>query len=582
MTKNNPIIECVDLSFQYDAQAAPTLNDVNLSIYQGEKVLIVGQSGSGKSTLAHIFNGLIPHYYGGKVKGKVTVCGMDPTKTPLKVLAEKMGTVLQDSDGQFIGLTVAEDIAFCLENKNASITQMREKVIQAAKSVSIDYKLDAKPQDLSGGQKQRVTMAGVLVEDVDVLLFDEPLASLDPASGRQTIELIDKLHSEHNKTVIIIEHRLEDVLYKNVDRIILFSGGRIVANGTPDEIIASNILTEHGIREPLYIGALHLANEELGETKKQEITPLDKPANVNTFKVKEDVIEVFKNWASKSVELDKPKESILEVENLSFDIDGNFILKDISFKIPKGEMLAICGSNGAGKSTLAKLICGFEKLTTGVIKFNGEDITNSPIARRGKKIGFVIQNPNQMISKVMIKDEINLGLQGLGLSDEEREQRIAKALRICGLNRFKKWPVNALSYGQKKRVTIASIMAIQPEVVILDEPTAGQDWAHYTEIMDFLKTLNEIGTTIILITHDMHLALEYTSRAIVMSNGRILADDTPSNILTNETITKQADLVTTSLYDFAKEHGIEPANNFIDNFIQRDKVWRKEVLKNKI
>ncbi|QPK93945.1 ABC transporter ATP-binding protein [Actinomyces sp. zg-332] len=582
MTKNNPIIECENLSFQYDAQSAPTLHDVNLSIYQGEKVLIVGQSGSGKSTLAHILNGLIPHYYQGKVRGKVTVCGMNPTTTPLKVLAEKVGTVLQDSDGQFIGLTVAEDIAFCLENKSTSIQVMREKVLEAARSVSIEHKLDAKPQDLSGGQKQRVTMAGVLVEDVDVLLFDEPLASLDPASGRQTIELIDKLHTEHKKTVIIIEHRLEDVLYKNVDRIILFSGGRIIANGSPDEIIASNVLTEHGIREPLYIGALHLANEELPENKRQVILSSDKPAHINTFKVKDEIVEVFKNWATQPPQEITPERSILEVENLSFDIDGNYILKDISFKISQGEMLAICGSNGAGKSTLAKLICGFEKLTTGVIKLRDKDITNSPIARRGKKIGFVIQNPNQMISKVMIKDEINLGLQGMGLTDEEREERIAKALRICGLNRFKKWPVNALSYGQKKRVTIASIMAIQPEVVILDEPTAGQDWAHYTEIMDFLKSLNEIGTTIILITHDMHLALEYTNRAIVMSNGRIVADDTPANILTNETITKQADLVTTSLYDFAKEHSIEPANNFIDNFIQRDKVWREKVLKNKI
>lgn len=576
--KKNPVIEFENLSFQYDAQSAPTLTDINLSIYQGEKVLIVGQSGSGKSTLAHIINGLIPHYYTGEVKGKVQVCGMNPVKTPLNVIAKKVGTVLQDSDGQFIGLTVAEDIAFCLENTNTPLPLMRENVLEAAKSVSIEHKLDAKPQDLSGGQKQRVTMAGVLVEDVEILLFDEPLASLDPASGRQTIEIIDKLHTEQQKTIIIIEHRLEDVLYKNVDRVVLVAGGKIIANGSPDEIIASGLLANNGIREPLYVGACALANEELPEDKKQVITVNDHPGNVFTFNAKNEIIQIFKQWANQTPLKPAPKETILEVENLSFDIDGKYILEDINFKIHKGEMLAICGSNGAGKSTLAKLICGFEKLTTGTIKFNGEDITDSPIARRGKKIGFVIQNPNHMISKTMIKEEIGLGLQQLDITEQERQERIDKALKICGLNRFKNWPINALSYGQKKRVTIASIMALQPEIVILDEPTAGQDWAHYTEIMDFLKQLNDIGTTIILITHDMHLALEYTSRAIIMSSGRIIADDTPANILTSEEITREADLVTTSLYDFAKRYGIEPANNFISNFIERDKIWRKNIL----
>lgn len=580
-SKNKPIIEFKNLSFQYDAQSKPTLKNINLSIYQGEKVLIVGQSGSGKSTLAHIINGLIPNYYSGEVKGSVTVCGLNPVITPLNVTAKKVGTVLQDSDGQFIGLTVAEDISFCMENECVSKEEMKRKVLQVAQSVSIESKLSSSPQDLSGGQKQRVTMAGVLVEDVDVLLFDEPLASLDPASGRQTIELIDEIHKKENKTVIIIEHRLEDVLHRNVDRIVLVSKGEIVFDGTPAEIIASGILPENGIREPLYISAMHLANSQLEHENKQLITSEQNPETVDSFVVDEQLISVFKQWACDDIKPFSENKIILDIRDLSFDIDGTFILKNISLKIRKGEMLSICGSNGAGKSTLSKLICGFEKLTSGTIFFDGEDITDVPIARRGKKIGFVIQNPNQMISKTMIYDEINLGLKHLGLSKEEADKRIAKALQICGLYRFKDWPLSALSYGQKKRVTIASIMALQPEIVILDEPTAGQDWAHYTEIMDFLRKLNDLGTTIVLITHDMHLALEYTNRAVVMSNGTIIADDTPANILTDEKVTKAADLVTTSLYDFAKKHGIEPASNFIHNFIQHDKVWRENILKNK-
>lgn len=577
-TNQKPIIEFKDVTFQYKVQSKPTLKNIDLTIYEGEKVLILGQSGSGKSTIAHLINGLIPHYYEGEVKGQISVCGLDPVSSRLSEIARKVGTVLQDSDGQFIGLTVAEDIAFSLENNCCGNQEILDKVNQAAEMVSITSKLDCAPQDLSGGQKQRVTMAGVLVEDVDVLLFDEPLASLDPASGRHTIQIIDDLHRQYNKTVLIIEHRLEDVLFKQVDRVILVANGTIIANGTPDQIIASGLLIQNGIREPLYIGAMRLANKELSGSDELVLQPQDNPAYVNQVQVPQQFVQVFKQWANQKPVEHKHDKPLLQVQDLKFDIDGNEILKGISFQINQGEMLAICGSNGAGKSTLAKLICGFEKLSAGKIFLSGNDITDVPIARRSKNIGFVIQNPNQMISKTMLKDEVGLALENTDLSQEEKDQLINRALKVCGISKFRNWPLNALSYGQKKRVTIASILVSKPEIVILDEPTAGQDWAHYTEIMDFLRELNDAGTTIILITHDMHLALEYTDRALVVSDGQIIADDTPANILTNEAITKRADLVTTSLYDFAKRYDITPANVFIDNFIEREKVWRESIL----
>lgn len=578
------ILSLKNLSFQYYAQAEPTLHDLNLEIYPGEKVLILGQSGSGKSTLAHLINGLIPHYYKGEITGEISLYGQDLTQSSLVDISKKVGTVLQDSDGQFIGLTVAEDIAFCMENACVPQNEMYQRVEKAARAVGIAHLLTETPQDLSGGQKQRVTVAGVLVDEVDVLLFDEPLASLDPASGRQTIELIDHLHKDLKKTIIIIEHRLEDVLHRDVDRVILMSEGRIVANTTPDELLASGILPEHGIREPLYISALRLAGSE-NISQNSQVTGVkasDLPASVETITPRAELIATCQDWAKENLSPYSPQETLLEVSGLDFSIDGKQILKNINFTIPKGQILSICGSNGAGKSTLSKLICGFGKIDSGKITLANEDITDWHIARRGEKIGFVIQNPNQMISKTMIIDEVALGLANLktelNLSRAEKDQRIEKALKTCGLWKFRNWPVSALSFGQKKRVTIASILVSDPDIIILDEPTAGQDWAHYTEIMDFLRTLNQSGKTIILVTHDMHLALEYTQRTVVMHEGQIIADDTPARILSSQTITEKANLVTTSLDRFARRFNISPIEGFITAFIEREQKWRQKVL----
>lgn len=564
-----PIIEFKDFSFKYNVQANPTLKNINLTIYEGEKVLIVGPSGSGKSTISNAINGLVPFKYEGEISGSLKINGKETKNLSIAELSNIVGTVLQDPDGQFIGLTVGEDIAFKLENDCVELDVMRKKVMEAAKMVNIEEHLSSSPHRLSGGQKQRVSLGGVIAAESDILLFDEPLASLDPASGSMAIELIDKIKNESNKTVIIIEHRLEEVLHCLVDRIIVVNNGEIVSDSTPRELLCTDVLKENGIREPLYLTALKYA----GCTIEKDLK-LENVAELNYEKCSENIHKWFNNI--NECEKNHIDDPILEVKNITFKYNNNKeILKDVSFKINKGEMVSIIGRNGAGKSTISKLICGFYKPAEGSILFKGRDIKKDTIKERAEKIGMVMQNPNQMISKTMIFDEVAFGLRIRNYSEEEIKEIVYNTLKICGLYKFRNWPISALSFGQKKRVTIASILAINPEVIILDEPTAGQDFRHYTEIMEFLKELNEKGVTIIMITHDMHLMLEYTDRAIVLSNGRKLKDDITAEILTDEEVIREANLRETSLYTLALKCGIKDPKKFVKKFIEEDRRIRK-------
>lgn len=564
--EKKPVITFENFSFQYFSQAEPTLHDINLTIYGGEKVLLVGPSGSGKSTLGHCINGLIPFSYRGEMKGSVKVAGLETREGNLFELSKKVGTVLQDSDGQFIGLTVGEDIAFSLENDCVEEKEMKETVQKVADMVDMGKLLKSSPFELSGGQKQRVAFAGVMVDDVDVLLFDEPLANLDPATGKTAIDLIDRIQKQSQKTVVIIEHRLEDVLYRHVDRIVVVAEGRIVADMTPDELMATQQLSELGIREPLYVTAMKYAGIS--------ITPQMRAGQLQTLVIDDEIRRKIQAWCEKPVPTGRPAgEEILAVKHLSFQYTkSRKILQDVNFSIKSGEMVSIVGTNGAGKSTLAKVICGFVTEDEGEILFEGKSLKGQTIKERSQYISYVMQNPNQMICKPMIFDEVALGLRIRGeLSEEEIREQVEHALKICGLYPFRKWPVSALSFGQKKRVTIASMLVMNPKVLILDEPTAGQDYRHYTEIMEFLKELNQQGVTIILITHDMHLMLEYTPHAIVINGGKKIGDSTAVDILTNEEIANAASLKLTSLYEFGLKLGLEDPQGLVQHFIDYER-----------
>ena len=567
--KKSPVISFKDFSFQYRAQKKPTLTGINLDIYPGEKVLIAGPSGSGKSTLAGCINGLNPFSNPGECKGTLTVDGVDAPHSSIFELSAHVGTVLQDPDGQFIGLTVGEDIAFALENSCTPQDEMHAITRHAAELVGIENHLDYAPHELSGGQKQRVSLAGVMVDQVKILLFDEPLANLDPAAGKQAIELIDEIQKKTGTTILIIEHRLEDVLWRNVDRIVLVNGGTILADLTPDELLSTSLLSDNGIREPLYVTAMRYAGIEITKEKK--------PAHVDSVVLDGTDRKKLKEWfeAQPLPKDEGEREKLLEVKHLNFGYTkGQQTLRNVSLSIDKGEMVSIVGRNGAGKSTFSKLICGFEDPDSGEVMFHGKDLLKENIRHRAKYIGYVMQNPNQMISKTMIYDEVALSLQKAGLPDAEIRQKVEDTLKICGLYPFRNWPVSALSFGQKKRVTIASVLVQDPELIILDEPTAGQDFKHYTEIMEFLRKLNERGVTVVMITHDMHLMLEYTPRALVFSDGQLIADRRASEVLCDPELIERAALKETSLFTLANQCEITPPEAFVERFIGEDREVR--------
>ena len=559
------MISFKNFSFKYNNVVDKTLKNIDLTINKGEKVLIVGPSGSGKSTLSHCINGLIPFSYNGEIEGELIIDNIKPYEESLSDVSKKVGTILQDQDSQFIGLSVGEDVAFNFENNAMPLNEMKVKVIDALELVNMVDFINHSPYELSGGQKQRVSLAGVLGSDAEVLLFDEPLANLDPASGKEIMQLINDIHEKTNKTIIIVEHRIEDVLEQPFDKVIVINKGEVQGFGTPDEILKSDLLKNNGLREPLYLEAMKLAGCDIsGSENLKDLNNIDEKNK-----------EVLKNWFNNETSNKDSiikEEKILEVKNLAFSHDGiKNTINDVSFHLNKGEILAVLGNNGAGKSTLCRLITGILKPQKGSIFLNNQCIDSWSIKQKGSSIGYVMQNPNQMISQHMIKDEVALGLKCRNYSKEEIDKKVEEVLKICGLYPYRNWPVSALSYGQKKRVTIASILAINPQVIILDEPTAGQDYKHYTEFMEFIKELSAQGISIILITHDMQLTLEYCHRAVVLSGGEKIADDKPSNILTDENIIKKANLKETSLSTLAKSIGIANTNDFVQFFIDLER-----------
>ena len=567
-----PIIEFKDFSFKYNSQAEPTLKNINLKINKGEKILLAGPSGSGKSTIGRCLNGLIPNINQGEVKGKCLVNGKDITSTSLFDFSFTTSTILQDADSQFIGLTVGEDIAFALENDCQPKDKMHQTVNQWADELKIKELLTQSPQSLSGGQKQIVALTGVLVDESPILLFDEPLANLDPASGLKTMAIIDNIQKELNATVIIIEHRVEEVLSQPIDRIILVNEGTIVADQPTNQLLHSHTLEKIGVREPLYLKALTAADVNLSSIKEVD--------QISTLPVSEKISDKLAAWTKQAKITKKEADNLplLKLDHVGHQYSKNqpYPLKDVSTTINQGDFISIVGQNGAGKTTLCRTICGFIS-NEGKITLKDQNLSDLSIKERAEKIGYVMQDPNQMISQKMIFDEIALGLRLRNVDEETIKQKVDQTLKICGLYPFRHWPISALSFGQKKRVTIAAILVLEPEIIILDEPTAGQDWKTYTEIMSFLKHLNTIGKTIIIITHDMHLMLEYTSRSLAFAKGKLIADTTPIELLTNQALIKEASLKRTSLYDLAKHYNLPDPNKFVQAYINFEQQnWKDE------
>ncbi|MED1411087.1 MULTISPECIES: ABC transporter ATP-binding protein [Bacillus] len=556
-----PIISFEQFTFQYGHAAQPTLKDITFRIYPGERVLIAGRSGSGKSTLAHCINGLIPFSYEGISTGNILIAGKDPREGSIFEQSKLVGTILQDQDSQFIGLTVEEDVAFSLENECVNQKEMKRIVTDSLKKVNMQDFHAQSPHELSGGQKQTVSLAGLLTTNADILLFDEPLANLDPTSSLNTIDRIKGIHEKYNKTIVIIEHRIEEILKLDLDKIILIDEGEVVAIGSPDKILSSNILPNIGLREPIYIEALKKLNFV---NNNDMLFPIENLCNKK-------VNSVIKNWMQKQVSIKNTHKNreVCQIENLSFSYNNKHTaLEDINLSIGEGEIVALLGHNGAGKSTLAHSLIGINKTKNGRITFAEENINTWSIRKRGEVISYVMQNPNHMITQRTVLEEVSFTLKLKKVSKEEINSRVEGILGICGLYPFRNWPIQALSYGQKKRLTIASVLTTNPKLIILDEPTAGQDYYHYKQFMSFIRKLAEKGISFIFITHDMNLALEYANRAVVLHKGKIIADNTVSAVLGDQETLQRANLREISLIKLAKLSGIPSPEMFVKLYIE--------------
>jgi energy-coupling factor transport system ATP-binding protein len=575
-----PVVQFEGFSFQYKAQKNPSLAGINLAVYEGEKVLILGSSGSGKTTLANCINGLIPFSYPGTITGSCKVNGRETRELSVFELSRDVGTVLQDSNAQFVGLSVGEDIAFSMENNCVDRETMRKRVRENAETVDMGPFLAAQPFNLSGGQKQKAALGGVLGEETRIFIFDEPLASLDPKTGAAAIDLIDRIARNDGgprRTVIIIEHRLEDALFRPVDRVILVDRGGIAADMSPAEILQSGVLGEKGIRLPLYISALKYSGCDL--------SAIPALADINALELGPENREKLRGFSPLPACPPDPGgeknagDEIIRADGVSFSYETagggrRPAVENASFTISRGERVAFIGKNGAGKSTMAKLICGICRPQKGAIYLEGEDYRKLTIKEIGERAGYVMQDPDQMIVKDSIKDEVELALRLRRAGDALIAERGARALEACELYRMRNWPVSAVSYGQKKRVTVASVLALEPEILILDEPTAGQDYRHYMEIIGFINRLNEqYEKTIIFITHDLHLAIENTDRALVFAGGKIIADGDIFSILADKRIVEEANLKATSLHVLAEKADL-PAEDFTRRYIRHEKAGR--------
>ncbi|QIB70660.1 ABC transporter ATP-binding protein [Aminipila butyrica] len=556
------MISFKNFSFRYHNLDESTLTNIDLEIQPGEKVLITGKSGSGKSTIAHCINGLIPFNYKGEMSGQILVDGIVPSQASLFEMGGHVGTIMQDQDCQFVGLSAGEDVAFAFENDCMPVSEMRQRVDKALRQVGMLEQKTVTPQNLSGGQKQKVAIAGILALKAPILLFDEPLANLDPASGQRAMETICQLNEQEDKTILVIEHRIEEVLEHGFDRVIILEGGGIAFDGTPDELLAGGQLTQLGLRQPLYVEMLKLCGAEL--TAADQIADLNHALPFKELVVSQYLADTFKKK-------DIQREELLRLQGVCYKYykEDPYVIEDVSFQVKKGEILAIVGNNGSGKSTLLKTIAGIAKYQEGSMFYQGECMDKWSAGKRASAIGFVMQNPNHMITKNLIFDEVAFGPRNLGMKEDEVNERTAGVLKTCGLYAFRNWPAASLSYGQKKRLTIASILSMGPKLIILDEPTAGQDYTSYREFMNYLTQIREMGTAIIMITHDMHLALEYADRGVVLSGGRIIAQDTMDKILSDPSLIQKANLKHTSIERMGRLYEVEDLSSFIAYFTRR-------------
>ena len=520
----NSIIKFEDVSFNYENSKRKVLNNINLDIKEGDFVVITGPTGAGKTTLCEMMNGIIPNFVKGNLTGKVTVDGMDPTKTQVATMAQSVGLVFQDPNTQLFGMTVEEDIAFGATNLGYDYTECMKRVDRSVQDLNLEALLSRKPMELSGGQKQSVAIAGIYAMLPKIIVCDEPTSMLDPIGKSNIFSLVKDINKKYGITVVLVEHVMSEVV-RHADKVIVMDRGSIVLQGSVGEVFSQvDKLNELGLNVPQSI-ELSMKLKEAGYVPKVSLITDDVIDQLKDMQPKRPVVSAKKETAA--VE----KETIIDVDDLVFSYLGDSNQVDhVDLQFKKGDFVAIIGQNGAGKTTLCRSIIGLLKPTSGTIKVAEIDVSTKTVAELSGTVGYCFQNPDEQIFKDSVEDELLFGAENLGRLNDSTRERINEIISDVGLDRYRKvWP-KYLSKGERQRLTMGSIIAMDPDVVIVDEPTTGQDWRETIWIMDLLKKINDAGKTVIIITHNMEIVCSYCNRALVMRYGKVLLDGTPAEV----------------------------------------------------
>ncbi len=538
--RNKNMIDIQNLSYTYPNISEPTLSGIDLHIDDGEFVLLLGASGSGKSTLIQCLNGLIPKVAGGNLEGEIVINGKDVRNYKVHQMASDVGIIFQNPDTQLFSLTVGKDVAFGPENLGMPKEEILGRIDRAMRSVGMEDMRDRFIFTLSGGEKQRVAIAGTLAMEPHVMVLDEPTSDLDPVGTGEVLSLVRRLNQEKDMTIILIEHKIDEVVHL-ADRVVVMDRGKIIMDDTPDKIFGDghDQLKSIGIALPQLSEIIHAMKNGSGDfegdlptgssynTMLSRLCQLlrDKPANIARFRTAH---------TPPTRTAQKPK---IEIKNLRHTFeDGKVGLDGINLVIPEGDFVALIGHNGAGKTTLINHLIGFLKPDSGTIFIDGNDISDMRVATLAQRVGYLFQNPDNQIFTDSVTQELKFGLENIKLRDTLIEERVNHAISMMELEEFRDRHPHSLSRGQRQRLAVASILAMEPDIIVLDEPTTGQDWGHVNKFLQQIRHLNELGKTIILVTHDMNLVAEYARRTVVMDNGKIVLDGDTRHVFSEQEI----------------------------------------------
>ncbi len=525
------LIEVKDLKYTYPRSEKPVLTDISLTVKPGEFILLTGPSGCGKTTFCRCLNGLVPKFYSGVMEGSVKIAGLDTRENPIMRLAQHVGLIFQNPDNQIFALTVEKDIAFGLENLGVGKEDMYREIEWAVESTGLQQLRQRATHELSGGQKQRLTIASVLVMRPEIIVMDEPTAFLDPVGAEHIFSVLNRLNKELGITIILIEHRM-DLAAKYVDRMIVFDEGRVVQDGEPSTVFADDQTRLLGVGTPrVFELARRLSSRGVHFSR----LPVSAQQFYDEFKTRlpEHKLSGAEGLDDLSTFTGEYHHPVIEVKDVCFSYPGGVeALRDVSLTIYRGDYVAIMGENGAGKTTLVKHFNGLLKPSRGEVVVDSVNVSTLSVAQLARNIGLVFQNPDDQLFEETVEKEISFALRNFGFDEPVIEQRVTWALNLLDLTEYRHRSPFTLSGGERKRVALASVLAWDPDILVLDEPTIGQDYGQKERLRHFLTHLRSQGKTVVVVTHDVEFVAESQPRIVLMAGGRIVDDGTAKKIMT--------------------------------------------------